>query len=587
MSDQVKIIDYLLTRLHQVGVTKVLGVPGDFNLTALDSLESREFGVEWIGCANELNAAYAADGYARVKEGLGVIFTTFGVGELSAVNGIAGCFSERVPVLHIVGVPSTGLQSKKALLHHTLGDGRFDAYTNIYKNITIAQANLDKRGLQGGGNELADEIDRVITQCLRQCRPTYLTLPTDLVAATISGKRLKDSPLTLESIRKSLREPQVEEKVEKLIIKRICERYEKAKKPIVLVDACCIRYGVQKETQELIEKTGMTYFTSPMGKTAIDERHPQFGGIYVGEITKPEVKEAVESSDLIIYVGRLSSDFNTGSFSWHLSDEETIELHSDHTSIGYAEYANAGFQSLLPKLIPAMEKVAQGKDKSQRIPPPTNAGLSDSTQIKNSGKNMMVQDEFWPAWERFLQPGDVVLAETGTSNFGILDTKFPSKSNLVSQILYGSIGWATGATLGAALAAKEAGRRTILFTGDGSLQLTVQEISTMVRQGLKPILVVLNNGSYVIEKEIHGRNASYNVIQNWAFEHLLPLFNPAQGTTATYRVENRDQLEALFDNTEFAKAEKLQLVEVMLGANDAPRALREQAAMTEKANAEA
>ena len=122
--------------------------------------------------------------------------------------------------------------------------------------------------------------------------------------ATISGKRLKDSPLTLENIRKSLREPQVEEKVEKLIIKRICERYEKAKKPIVLVDACCIRYGVQKETQELIEKTGMTYFTSPMGKTAIDEQHPQFGGIYVGEITKPEVKEAVESSDLIIYVGR-------------------------------------------------------------------------------------------------------------------------------------------------------------------------------------------------------------------------------------------------------------------------------------------
>ena len=92
-----------------------------------------------------------------------------------------------MPVLHIVGVPSTGLQSKKALLHHTLGDGRFDAYTNIYKNITIAQANLDKRGLQGGGNEIADEIDRVITQCLRQCRPTYLTLPTDLVA----GERVR------------------------------------------------------------------------------------------------------------------------------------------------------------------------------------------------------------------------------------------------------------------------------------------------------------------------------------------------------------------------------------------------------------
>lgn len=109
--------------------------------------------------------------------------------------------------------------------------------------------------------------------------------------------------------------------------------YEKATKPIVLIDACAIRYGVTGYARELIEKTGMTYFTSPMGKTAIDEQHPQFRGIYVGDITVPPVKEAVESADFTLYIGALKSDFNTGSFSYHIPAEDSVELHSDHTQI--------------------------------------------------------------------------------------------------------------------------------------------------------------------------------------------------------------------------------------------------------------
>lgn len=161
-----------------------------------------------------------------------------------------------MPVLHIVGVPSTGLQTKKALLHHTLGDGRFDAYLNCYKQFTIAQAALNKPNIRTGGSDVSDEIDRIIKAALVHCRPTYLTLPTDLVSAMIPSAPLR-TPLTLESIHKSLSEPKVSEKVEKSIIKQITAMYEKAEKPIILVDACCIRYGVQNYTRELIDKTGM------------------------------------------------------------------------------------------------------------------------------------------------------------------------------------------------------------------------------------------------------------------------------------------------------------------------------------------
>lgn len=102
---------------------------------------------------------------------------------------------------------------------------------------------------------------------------------------------------------------------------------------------------------------------------------------------------------------------------------------------------------------------------------------------------------FWPRVGQWLNPGDVVITETGTSNFGILETRFPKDVTAISQVLWGSIGFSVGALQGAALACKEMSpeRRVILFVGDGSLQLTVQEISTMIRHGLKPIIFVLNN----------------------------------------------------------------------------------------------
>lgn len=141
------------------------------------------------------------------------------------------------------------------------------------------------------------------------------------------------TPITLEGINKSLAVDRVDESVDQNIIKQICAMYERSSKPIALIDACAIRYGVQKEARELIEQTGMPFFTSPMGKTALDETHPQFGGIYVGDITNPAVKEAVESADFTLYIGALKSDFNTGSFSWRIAPEDTVELHSDHTLI--------------------------------------------------------------------------------------------------------------------------------------------------------------------------------------------------------------------------------------------------------------
>lgn len=559
-------------------------MPGDFFLRFLDYVEDHKV-IEWVGCTNELNASYAADGYARLRQGLGVLVTTFGVGELSATNGIAGAYSEHVPVLHIVGVPSTGLQSKGLMLHHTLGDGRFDAFQSIYSHITVTQAHIKQPNIKGfRSSDVGEEIDRAIFQALKNNKPTYLTLPTDLVDTMIPAEPLR-VPITQATITRLLSEPRVAPQMEDFIISKICRMYARAEKPCILVDAGVQRFRIQSSTRELIEATGMTFFSTVMGKTSIEEDHPQFGGIYIGSITMPPVKEAFESADFILSIGSLKSDFNTASFSFRVAPESTVELHNDHTLIQFATYPDAGYQSLLPKLIPAMAKIAASKDRAHFVTRTPYGGLTQTVKASPDKVNQMItQDEFYPLWAKFFREGDAIISEIGCASFGLLDVQIPKNATLDCQVLWGSIGWSVGATLGAALIAQAQGRRTFLFVGDGSIQLSVQEISTMIRQGLKPIIVILNNNGYVVERLIHGKDREYNNIKSWNWQKLLDVFDPPAGSYASYKTTNRQELEDLLADEDFAKADKLQLVECLLGDFDAPRALRAQAEMVTKAN---
>ncbi|GAA6020346.1 hypothetical protein JCM11491_000321 [Sporobolomyces phaffii] len=606
---------YLLDRLAQLGVGPFFGVPGDFNLVFLDEVEKHDK-IEWLGCCNELNASYAADGYARVKQsqlnrlhegrqtdstpgsktgsddenktqggvkGLAALLTTFGVGELSAVNGIAGAYSERVPIIHVVGVPSTKLQKNKALLHHTLGDGQFNVFEQASKGITCAQAFLSS------ADHAASEIDRILLKALETARPAYLTLPTDLVYAPVDASRL-ETPIVphlvgyeetdiLPTGKKVADE--VQDRTD-FVVQEIARLWDEARNPIILIDACAIRYGVGHLARDLVQATGVQFFTTPMGRNAIDEDPAAgFGGVYVGEITEEKVKAVVESTDLCLMVGALKSDFNTGEFSYKFPTQQTIELHSDHTIVQYGSYPEVSFHTLLPALASTL------KSKRDLKKAPHDAGLD--IEIPDGPKDEMIkQDAFWPMIGSFLQEGDIVVAETGTSSFGIISTRLPKGATLISQVLWGSIGYAGGATLGCLMAARESPtpRRVILFTGDGSIQLTVQDIATMLKHGLKPILVVLNNDGYTIERLIHGKTAGYNDISSWNWQGLLDFFDASgEIPKRSWQANTRGELEAILGDAEFAKADRCQLLEVKMEKLDAPAALIKQGELSAKLNA--
>lgn len=177
MVSSYKVADYLLDRLAEVGIRHLFGVPGDFNLHFLDHVINHPV-IEWMGCANELNAAYAADGYARVMPAAALLTVT-GVGELSAINGIAGSFAEYLPVIHIVGTPALRAQKAGELLHHSLGDGDFGHFSRMAQVVSCAQANLTAENATA-------EIDRLLVAALCQRRPVYLQLPADVAQADVA-----------------------------------------------------------------------------------------------------------------------------------------------------------------------------------------------------------------------------------------------------------------------------------------------------------------------------------------------------------------------------------------------------------------
>ncbi|TPX68206.1 hypothetical protein SpCBS45565_g03251 [Spizellomyces sp. 'palustris'] len=545
--------DYILTRLKELGCDMVFGVPGDFNMEFLDQIEDFD-GVGWGYNATELGAGYAADGYARIK-GLGAICTTFGVGELSAVNANAGSFAEMVPVVHIVGTPSTVSQSKGAVLHHTLGNGDFQVFMRMFKEVTVAQASIVPENA-------AAEIDRVLTTCVKKRRPVYIGLPSDVAFKKI----------TVEMTPLDVRPTENPEKPEEEAIDHILQALTQAKNPAILIDGCAQRYHVEKEVREFVDQSGFPVYEAPMGKCIISEFHPHFRGSYVGKLTPDPVRKELESADVVVMVGSIKSDFNTGGFTFQIPQGRLIELHSDHTTVFYATYQNVGFRGLLKKLSQRLTP------RPWNLPPPTFSGTEgvagdDQSEIRHS--------YFWNALGKYLGAEPyIVTAETGTSSFGTSMQRLADGSAYISQVLWGSIGYATAAALGAAVAGRELKKplRTVLVTGDGSFQLTAVELSTFLRHKLNPIIIIVNNDGYTIERYIHGKERKYNRTAMWNYANALQFFSVPQDKELVSkiglqrRITQKGEVEAALSQA-FAQKDAIHILEVVTPKLDAPNGM--------------
>ncbi len=489
------VAQYVVNRLADLGIDRVFGVPGDYAFPFDDAIEECDR-LQWVACANELNAAYAADGYARVY-GASILSTTYGVGELSAINGVMGSKSQRLPVFFIVGSPSTQIQRQGLVTHHTLGDGVFNNFQEISTAACCVSTNLTP-------DNVIDEMERVIREALNQSAPAYIIVPMDYALMPINGNPIKGLPLA--SIKRAKSDPASLEAALNFVMSKVND----AKSVVALASNLVASYGLSKQLIEFLNKSNIAYATPPMGKGVISESHPNYLGVYSGVTSSPMgLNKLVESADLVFDIGGLiPEDINTGNWTNNLSSDKTIVLGDHFVRLGATIFSGVCLEDMLLGLTKRISPLIKVQTTEKPSVLPMAGAPSDPTSSAN----------FYPRLQNMLRSGDILVAETGTCMLYMTPMILPEGVGFQAQALWGSIGWATPAAEGICMANTTG--RTIMVTGDGSHQLTANEIGTMGRYGIKPIIFVLNNALYGVEIVVSELGRNYDDLSKWNYSQL-------------------------------------------------------------------
>ena len=505
--------EYLIARLQAGGVGHVFGIPGDYVLGFYDLLTRSS--LETITTCDEQGAGFAADGYARLR-GLGAVCVTYCVGGLKIVNPIAGAFAEKSPVVVISGAPGVREREKNPLLHHKVRD--FETQRKVFDQITVASTVLDN------ATTAFAEIDRVLHAALRHKRPVYIELPRDMVDVRGSAQHTPGE----------LKEPSDADALREATGEAVA-LLNAAAKPVILADVEIHRFGLQELAMELIVKTGIPFTTTILGKSVLGEQHPLYLGLYEGAMGLDAVRNYVESSDCVLMLGAFMTDINLGIYTAQLDVACTISVTSEKLSIRYHTFEDVRFEDFLQELVNApIQRRSVEVPCQQALPeyvPEARAALTVSRLFQRLNG--------------FLTDETIVICDVGDALFGAADLRIHRRTEFLGPAYYASMGFAVPAAIGAEIA--HPGLRPLVLVGDGAFQMTGLELSTAVRHGLRPIVLVLNNGGYGTER--HMLDGPFNDILPWHYHRLPELLDAGRGWVAATEGELERALTEAAANT--------------------------------------
>ncbi len=540
---KIKTADYLVKRLAELGIKDIFGLPGDYNFNMLDAIINNP-DVNWINCTNELNAGYAADGYARIN-GYGAVVTTYGVGELSATNAIAGSYAENIPVIKITGAPKTSFINSKALIHHNFSKPDYYAFEKTYSNIVETTAYLNK-------DNAKEEIDRLIETMIKTKKPVYLVIPMDICHHMIDDKIPE---VKIKSDNNALND--VTEKISCLI--------NSAKNPLIITDYLIKRYRLQNEVRDFINKYNINITSMIMGKGIVNEDDKHYIGINHGPLAENDFIEFYKNVDLTIGFGTLFSDLNTLGFAALPDDRFRIDIQADYAIVDGERFENVLINDVIEKLLNS--NMITPKDQNSADKP-----FKGYKNIEVSNTKIRM-DEIFPLLQNFLKSNDTVVIETGIIGYASSKMKLGSDSNYISQPLWGSIGWATPALFGASMADKS--KRPILFTGEGSHQLTIQEMANLFKYDIKPVILLLNNKGYTIERYLSNNfDDVFNDITSWDYKKALELFSLDKKEFAYHSAHTSNELKEALSLAQNEQKEKLVYIEIFTDKADIPTLMK-------------
>ena len=528
---------YIINRMQDYGIQDCFGIPGDYVLNFYSMLEKSP--INMVGCTREDCAGFAADAYARIR-GMGALCVTYCVGGLSVCNSVAGAFAEKSPVVLITGSPGMNERINNPLLHHKVRD--FSTQREVFEKLCIAST------------ELVDplvafsEIDRVLDACYRFKRPVYIELPRDMVNV-------------VPSITHAYRRPSIEYDSLALeeAVREAIERINHANKPMIIAGVEIHRFGLQDQLIKLAERAKIPIAATILGKSVVDETHPLYCGLYEGAMGRDDVTKYVEESDCILLLGAFMTDINLGIYTAQLEVKNCIYATSEHLQISYHHYPQVPLADFLDRLIEAN-------------PQPAHRFIPDTLHVKKPVGFQIEPDRLLEVSRMMsrinsqIDAQTIVIADIGDALFASSELVIHEKTDFLSPAYYTSMGFSVPAALGACVAKPD--DRVLVIVGDGAFQMTGQEMSSLIRLGHNPVIIVLDNHGYGTERFLQEGTWKYNEIAVWNYSKLPEVYGGGKG----YLVATESEFDVAL-NAAWSDRSQLHLIHAKLAEGDASSTL--------------
>ncbi len=555
------VADYLLTRLKQLDVTEVFQIPGDYVKHFTQALEHFD-GIETIGAINELDAAYAADAYARTR-GLAAVSLQFGVSTASALNAIAGAWVERSPIVVISATPGADMRNitdmYDVLYHHSTGD--LDADRKIYENVTVKAITLSTNV------GAAEQIDDLLIEALTHQRPVYIACYKEVWAQPCPPpSRLALKPRVVRSPALALENA----------VETAWAQITAAKNPLIFAGVELLRFGLSDLLHRIIDASGFLYTTTTLGKTVLDEGGKKFIGTYSDAASIDAVRTIVTESDCVLTLGTI------------LTDDYLVFIESKYPDmvlattagarVGYFKYADVTMRDFMEALLAKFKSDKTYPIKAVAPPQPKypQPWAANDDPVYKDKPQQLTYNRFFQHSMKFLHDHDmlkdIVMTYGVSSSMYVATNAYGLKQgSFVSSAAWQCIGFETGAAAGAQLGS---GKRAWTVAGDGGFMMVCQSLSTLARNKLNAVIFVMSNQVYAIEQVYVDMSAfkpgpkhtfdAFDILPDWDYLALAKAFG-AEGI----RVETVDQLNAALARIRKIKDRPV-LVEVVIPQKDLP-----------------
>lgn len=551
------VADYLLARLKQLGVTEVFQIPGDYVRHFTQALEHFP-GMTTIGTSNELDAAYAADAYARTR-GLAAVSLQYGVSTFSALNAIAGAYVERSPVVVISATPGADARNITDMygvtFHHSTGDLRADQ--KVLGNVTVAAITL------ATNVGAAEVIDDLIVEALTHSRPVYIACYRE-----VWGQPCPRPPKTPLKARELTGPADALQNA----VDQSWTMITKSKKPVILAGVEVLRFGLSGLLQQIIDASGFTYTTTSLGKTVLDEGGPKFLGTYSDEASIPSVIDAVLGADCVLCLGTV------------ITDDYLIFIEKQYANMvlataqgvraGYFKYPDVvmrEFMQALLKKFKADKKAYPIKAVAPPQPAYPEPWKSNSDPKFDKQPEVITFNRFFQHSMAFLTDNghlDDIVMPLGVSSAMYVATNAYGmrQGSFIASAAWQCVGFETGAASGAQLGSR---KRSWAVAGDGGVMMVCQAISTLAKYKLNGIIFVMSNRVYAIEQVYvdmtafqTGKFDTFDILPHWDYLALAKACG-AEG----FRVGTVSELKAALPQIWKVKGRPV-LVEVVIPATD-------------------